>query len=215
VAYELRDLAEILRSYGRGVLFYANRWDRTGVLTLTHLGDTEGDIAFNPGAAVSGLTLPEVTGPAMHEADYEGENPTVEFPIYLADPALMSVLSPTGSAHAGHTARRAVVERTLVLFPEALFGADREVLAFAAGDWTLGGSPLTGAQLALLDASVWLWRGFFNRPSRRFLGGAGDARKNIESTTFQVMHAPAMPNGHHLYTTGDPFTVGIDLEGGP
>lgn len=213
---DLLDLAEVLRTFGRGVVFRGVRWDpETGApIALTHLGDTEGDIAFTPNGEVAGLTLPELTGPAMHEGTYTGENPSLEIPIFLADPALLSVVSPKGSAHAGRSARTAVAEHTLLILPEALFGESRAQLAHNAGAWTLGGVALTAAQLALLDTALWLWRGFFNRPPRRWLGGAGDASKNIESISFQVMHHPQMPEGHKLYTVGDPNDYGIDLEGG-
>lgn len=214
--FELKTLAEVLRSYGRGVVFRAERWDpETGdPLALVHLGDTEGDIVFNPQAEVTGLTLPELTGPAIHEADSTGENPTLELPLFLADPALYPIVSPNGSAHGGRSNRVAAAEHTLAIFPEALFGESREALVCTNGAWTLGGVALTSAQLALLDAALWLWRGFFSRPPRSFKGGAGDARKNIETVTFQVMHHDSMPEGHKLYTTGDPADSGIDLEGG-
>lgn len=212
----LLNLADVLRTYGRGVVFRGPRWDPDSgaPIVLSHLGDTEGDIAFAPNAEVAGFTLPELTGPAMHEATYTGENPTLEIPIYLADPALLATVSPKGSGSAGRSSRTTPVEHVLAIFPEALFGENREALVHNAGDWTLGGVPLTAAQLALLDTALWLWRGFFNRPPRRWLGGAGDASKNIESISFQVMHHGGMPEGHKLYTLGDPNEAGIDLEGG-
>lgn len=217
----LLDLTTVLRSYGRGVILYAARWDRDAPLALSHLGDTEGDISFNANGATAGFTLPELTGPAMHEADYLGENPVIEFPIFLADPALMAVISPAGSGSAGTTRRRAVAEYTLAIFPEALFLVNdaqgvpqRKQLAFSAGNWTLDGQALTAEQLALLDVATWIWRGFFNRPPRRYLGGAGDAKKNIETVSFQGLHHPGMPEGSMLYSLGDPADSDIDLEGG-
>jgi hypothetical protein len=213
---DLLDLAEVLRTYGRGVVFRGPRWDpETGnPIVLSHLGDTEGDMTFTPNAEVAALTLPELTGPAQHEGTYTGENPTLELPLFVADPSLLPILSPKGSAHAGRSGRTAVAEHTLVIFPEALFGESRAQLVHNAGAWTLGGEALTPAQLAILDLSVWLWRGYFMRPARRWLGGAGDASKNIEQVSFMVMHHPGLPEGHKLYTTGDPNDYGIDLEGG-
>ncbi len=218
--YNLLDLTTILRTFGRGVVFSAPRWDRDVPLALTHLGDTEGDISIATNPEVSGLTLPELSGPAMHEADYTGENPVVELPLYLADPALLAIVSPIGSASAGATRRRAVAERMLVVIPEALFlvnnlsGApERKQLAFAAGVWTLDGNPLSADQIDLLGQATWLWRGFFNRPPRSFKGGAGDAKKNIETVSFQSMHHPGMPEGHMLYTIGDPADAEINLDG--
>lgn len=220
--YNLLDLTTIRRHLGgRGVVLYAPRWDRNGALALTHLGDTEGDIVVSTNPEVSALTLPELSGPAAHEADYTGENPTVEIPLFLADPTTLAIVSPTGAASAGATRRRAVQEYTLVIIPETLFlvnnaaGApERKQLAFTtAGGWTLNGVALTADQLDLLESSVWLWRGYFSRPPRSFRGGAGDAKKAIETVTFQAMHHPGMPEGHMLYTTGDPALAEIDLDG--
>jgi len=216
----LLDLATVVRSWGRGVVFHAPRWDPAEPLALEHLGDTEGDIVINTNPDVQKLTTPELTGPAAHEADYTGEDPVVEIPLYLTDPDLWAIISPTGSAHAGMARRGVVYERTLAIFPEQLFleAVDgiptRRQVSFAAGVWTFNAVPLTDAQNALLDASFWLWRGFFSRTPRRFLGGAGDARKNIETATFQTLQHPDLPEGHRLYTTGNPFDSGINLDGG-
>lgn len=209
------DLATVARSIGRGVVFRAPVWDGATDLALTHLGDTEGDIVFTPNAEVSGLTLPEVTGPAIHQADFTGENPTLEFPLFLADPALYPLISPKGSQHGGRVARSAVAEHTLVIFPQALFGEARETLSYTTADgWELGGVALDADQLALLAHALWCWRGFFSRPPRRWLGGAGDARKQIESVTFQLMHATidAIPDGHKLFTTGSPAAASIVID---
>ena len=80
----LLDLATLVRSWGRGVVFYADRWSPGTALALTHLGDTEGDIKIATNPAMAGLTTPELTGPAVHEMDYTGEAPTLELPLWLA-----------------------------------------------------------------------------------------------------------------------------------
>ena len=219
--YAMQNLNTTLRSIGRGVVFYAPKWvPSAGPLELTHLGDTEGDIALNPNAEVSMLTTPELSGPAPIEADYTGEAPQLEIPLYLADPALLSIVSPGGSAHAGSTVRRAAAEYTLVVFPEnLLLGLNdelvlvRKTLSYSGGVWTLGGEALTEEQEAILESAVWCWRCVFNRPPRRFLGGSGDARRNIEATTAMLMQHADLPEGHKLYTHGDPGVVDIDLEG--
>jgi hypothetical protein len=218
--YAMSNLNAIKRSIGRGIVFFAPKWEPSeGPLTLTHLGDTEGDIAFTPNAEVATLTTPEVSGPAPQEADYTGEAPTLEMPLYLADPSLLPIVSPGGTAHAGRTLRRAATEYTLVVFPENLFigtgpsGLERQTLSFVAGAWSLNGTPLTADQLALLANTLWCWRCVFTRPPRRFLGGAGDARKQIETVTAMLMHHPDLPDGHHLYTTGNPEDSDIDLDG--
>lgn len=218
--YNLLDLTTVLRRLGRGVALYAPRWDRATPLALTHLGDTEGDIVIATNAEVAALTLPELSGPAAIEADYTGENPTVELPLFLADPALLSIVSPIGGKNAGATRRRAVDEFTLVIMPEALFlknnvdGApERKQLSFTGGEWKLDNVALTAEQTEMLGQSTWLWRGYFNRPPRSFRGGAGDASKAIETVSFQVMQHPGMPEGNMLYTIGDPADSEINLDG--
>jgi hypothetical protein len=219
-SFNLADVSNVNASYGRGVVFYADKFIMgASALVMSQLGVTEGDIVITPNGATAGLTIPELTGPAKHEMDYLGEDPVVEIPLYLADPALIAIVSPSGSAHAGRSRRGPVKEYTLAVFPEALFlEADSEgivsqrTVAFdGSGTWTFNGLPLTSKQQEYLDASFWLWRVVFNRPTRRFRGGAGDEKKNIETVSTQAMHHPDMPEGHHIYTTGDPFEFDINL----
>ena len=171
--FTLADVSGVIASYGRGVVFYANKWDAVSPLVMSQLGVTEGDISVNPNGATAGLTLPELTGPIPHEMDYLGENPVIEIPLY----------------------------------------SDKTVAYDSAGVWTFDGQALTTDQQRLLDASFWIWRAVFNRPTRRFRGGAGDDKKNIETVSTQAMHHPDLPEGHHIYTTGDPFQFDIDLNG--
>jgi hypothetical protein len=221
--YNLLDLAAVIRSFGRGVAFRAPVWDGASALNLTQLGDTEGDITIATNAEMATLTTPELTGPAAHETDYTGENPTIEMPLYLTDPATIALVSPSGTASAGRSRRSAPAEHTIAVLPEALFLKPPDVngivlpgtLSYTtANGWQFDGAALSAAKTTLLGASFWLWRAVFSRPPRRFLGGAGDARKNIETVTIQSMHHPDMPEGHHLYTIGNPATHGIDLEAG-
>ncbi len=222
----LQNMNDILRASGRGVVLYApgnvdyRGWEPgTGALALAHLGDTEGDISLAPNSEVAGLVLPEITGPAKHSAVVTGENPVLTVPLFLADPSLRDVVSPTGSRHGGVSARQRAKEYTLVIVPEALIrvpngdGTTSALeLKFEDGEWTIGGVPLSAEQLTLLAMSVWLWRGYFMKPPTRMIG-APDG-KNIETVTFQVMHQAAMPEGHQLYTYGSPADSEIDLEGG-
>ena len=227
--YNLLDLEDILRSIGRGVIFFATAteatadrtpvlWDRTGPLHLKQLGDTEGDISLVPNGEVANLTLPEISGGAPLEATHLGEAPALEFPLFLADPDLLPIISPRGSAHAGYQRVCDVTDLTLVVFPERLFReADCafDTLEYTtAGGWKVGGNALTSAQQTALALALWLWRGYFERPTLIWRGGHGDEGKNIEACRFVSMTNTLMPNGHLLWTRGDPNTFNIDLEGG-
>lgn len=224
--FNLLELETILRKMGRGVVMYAVddsglpiRWDGDTELKLEHLGDTEGEISMAPNETVAALTLPEISGEAVHEAEHVGENPVLSIPLYLANPALLPIVSPTGSASAGSIRTSPVAERTLVVFPERLFrnpttGSYADDLSYDVDGWKFNGVALDSSQLVYLSMSVFLWRGYFNRPTRRFLGGHGNDAKNIETATFQVMMHPDMPDGERLYTTGNPSLKDINLLGG-
>jgi hypothetical protein len=219
----LLNLETILRKIGRGVVAYAvdgggdpTVWDGTSALTLAHLTDTEGDISFRANATEAALTLPEIAGEAPFEVTYTGEAPELEIPLFMADPDMLDIISPIDSASAGHIRVREVSERTIVLFPEALFrksdGTYPE-LSYGVGGWTLGGAALDAAHQTLLATSVWFWRGYFARADRTFKGGHGNDAKNIVPVTLRVMMHPTMPDGHRLYTTGDPALASIDILG--
>src|SRR5690606_2840212 len=228
----LLNLQTLLRKVGRGVILYAHdgtfipnttvrnpvRWDpNTTAMQLAHLGDTEGEIIKQPNFTVANLTLPEISGDAVYEATALGENPVVDMPLFLADPNLFRLVTPTGSPHAGLERVQDVAERTIVIMPERLFKRPNApgygtLQYVTGGTWTLDGVELTPAQQTLLDLSVWIWRGYFSRPPRRFRGGHGDEAKNIEVCQFTAMMHPDMPDGHHLYTSGNPSDSGIELE---
>jgi len=227
--YDLLDLEDVLRRIGRGVIFFATetaaaddrtpiRWNRDGPLYLKHLGDTEGDISFVPNGTVANLTLPEISGDAPLEAVHTGEAPALEFPLFLADPDLLPIISPRGTKHGGFARVCDVTDLTLVVFAETLFRGTNctfGTLSYTtATGWQLDGVDLTPAQLTKLAVTLWLWRGYFERPTLSFRGGHGDAGKNIEDVRFVGMMHPLMPDGHRLWTRGDPNSWAIDLEGG-
>lgn len=213
-SYDLLDLTTQVRAIGRGSVFYG-----TGAfagsgndLALTHLGDTEGEITIEPNEEYSELTLPELTGAAPHEKYVSGQAPVVTIPLYAADAALRAIVSPTGSASGGYQRRRAVTEYTLVIFPEQVFieGDVQVTVAYTtAGGWTVGGDAATATQEALLDLSIFFWRGHFTvtPPMYRHEDGG----KVVQEVMFHAMHNGSMPDGHHLYTIGRPENSSIEI----
>jgi hypothetical protein len=213
---QLKNLQEQAREIGRAVVMVApTRWVPGQKLVLQHIADTEGDISVAANESYVHLTLPELTGAAKHKSYVEGEDPVVTMPIFVADPAIRALVSPAGNAGGGYSRRRPVKERTLVLFPEQLFYDAAEdkytSLTYTAADgWQVNGKELTEEQERLLALSMWFWRGYFTRPSVPFRHG--EAGKTVESVSFQVMHAGEMPDGHQLYTLGDPADAEIDID---
>lgn len=213
--YTLLDLTTQVRSIGRGVVFRAPAWDGVTDLQLTHLGDTEGDIQVTPNESFVHLELPELTGNAKHESYVEGEDPVLQIPLYVADPAVRSIITPTGNGGGGYSRRRPVTEHTLAIFPEEMFfnpatEAYGELAYTTAGGWTVDTVALTAKQIRLLGLAMWFWRGYFARPPIRFRHA--EAGKAVEQVTFQAMINLNLPEGEQLYTLGDPADAGIVID---
>ena len=207
--FDLLDLTAQVRAIGRGSVFYdegALAFAAGGVdVSFLHLGDTEGDISIELNDEYSTLTLPELTGPAPHEKFLTGYAPKLTIPLYAADSALRAIVSPTGSAHGGYQRRRPVTEYMVGIIPEQVFiesNAQAQLTYDKVNGWRVGGDAATAAQLALLDLSIWFWRGHFTATPPMFKHE--DGGKVVQQVVFESMHNGSMPDGHHLFTIGRP-----------
>lgn len=217
---QLGDLDTTVFSIGKGAVFYADAWDFDSNLytSLDFLGFTEGPVSVEMNETFNELTLPEYTGDAPHKRFVQGEAPVATIPLFTADPALRAILSPTGGASGGRRRQQPVKEYTLVVLPEELFldpATDFQedlVLAANGTSWTLGGVALSAEKDRLLNQAVWLWRGAFTKPPIRYQHEEGG--KSVDEVTFSTMYQVAAPNGHRLYTIGDPYDAGIDVLSG-
>lgn len=205
--------AVFIAGTGSGEEFAPGYWDGSAPLALRHLCDTEGAIGLEPNESEVYLTTPEQTGQGKHKGYAEGEDPLVTIPMFNGDSDLLSITSASGNASAGYSRRRPLSEHTLVLIPEDLLvhpttGAYVK-LGYDGTVWTLGGVALTPAQMRLFGQIRWVWRGHFRKPSVEFQHD--DAGKAIGSVQFQVMLDLTKPEGHMLYTVGDPSKAGIEI----
>jgi hypothetical protein len=206
---DLLDLTTQVRAIGRGSVFYeagAFAFAAGGTdASLTHLGDTEGEIDIVANEEYSALTLPELTGPAPHEKYVAGQAPVITLPLYAADAALRAITAPTGSASGGYERRRSVTEYTLAIIPEQVFiesNAQAQLTYDKVSEWEVGGDAATAAQLAILDLSFWGWRGHFTVTMPMFRHE--DGGKVVQNVEFHLMHNGSMPDGHKLFTIGRP-----------
>ncbi len=213
------NLEATIRHIGRGVVFYGvGAFAGTGTdLTLVYLGDTEGEVTVEENAEFSELTTPELTGPIARSKYLEGIKPVVTIPLLGADPALSLIVNPTGVASGsqggGYERHQPVTEYTLVIFPEELFletNAAAVVSYTTSGGWLVGGNAATGAQDALLDKSIFFWRGHFESLLPRYIHG--DGGKLITEVVFHAMHNNAMQQGHYIYTIGAPELAATPIE---
>lgn len=212
--YNLIDFNTQVLAIGKAAVFYRAAAygyvaSPTGAdLALTALGLTEGEIGIELNDSYSELTLPEDTGAVPHAKYLEGYAPVVTIPLLAADDALRAIVSPTGSAHGGYNSRRAVTEYVLAIIPWETFieSNAHAALAFTntagTGAWTVGGNAATAAQLALLDLSIWFWRGHFTATPPMYKHA--DGGKVIQQVQFHAMHNSSMPDGHKIFTIGRP-----------
>ncbi len=123
-----------------------------------------------------------------------GEGVALAIPIIMGDPDLYTKLSPTGLAGGGSSSHQDVVTTSLVVIPDSEIG---EGIGYAAGAWT----P------AAPTHALWIWRGHFTRGGPSFK--QADGGKTIQTVNFQGMYRAANPEGHKVYTIGDPAAQGV------
>lgn len=197
------------------------QWDGSGPLWLKELALTEGDMNLEPNPEYSDLKLADYTGPAVLKRYLTGEAPVLTVGLYLADPALLSVISPTATAGVGFESYQPVQLLTLVLIPENAFrtgvGQPFKTLAYEAGDWTLDGSPYPESQQRFLDQTTWMWAVAPTRAPRNFANANGlSALSQAEFALIQDIYGlPFLPEGAQTYWIGaNPSDIGVDIEGG-
>lgn len=227
--YAVKPLREHLVDLGKARVFYAVNgsgvgdvtpvhWEADGPLHLKELGLTEGEMSLNANEEYSDLKLPEYTGPIPLKRYYIGEAPVLSVNIFMADPALRSILSPTGTSGAGFESQQPVALRTIVLIPEMLFrgavGQPLQTLAYTGGVWTIGGSAIDTDLERYIGQITWLWS---CAPSRAPLvfqhTEGGRALASAELTLVQDLQLP-FDEGIQVYYIGDPADVGVSIETG-
>lgn len=204
----LDNLTTAVRAIGRASIFrfpgpFAFAAGGTDI-TLTYLGDTEGVVDVEHNSTYSDLTLPELTGDAIHERYHAGYNPRVTIPAYVADEAVYPIFSPV-NAHGGTWRRRSVTEYGLAIIPEQTFiesNAQVSITYDKVNAWQVGGNAATSAQLNLLDVSIWFWRGHFEKITPKYQHA--DGGKAVKEVVYQAMFNTSMPDGAGLFTFGRP-----------
>jgi hypothetical protein len=198
---EIRGLQDALRAVGKGRVFAGDPFTAGG---MKEIGRAEGEITAEHNAEYNDYTAPEHTGPAVHRRRLQGENVVVTIPLIMGDPDYWEELSPTGNSHSGYTRPQNVVETSLLILPEAELGYDQdaevpEELSYDGTDW----------EPAAPVHALWLWRGHFEQPNSTFRDE--DGGKVIETVTFQTLFDLERPEGHMIYTRGNPADYGIDV----
>jgi hypothetical protein len=183
-------LAAALAAVGVAQVFVGNPFIVGG---MEALAATEGDITTDMPFDVNALTAVEYTGGAEHQATITQGAVTVTVPVINGQADVYDKISPVGDGSGGGwSAPQKVVETTVLVMPLSEMAADGSFSRTAAGLWT----PATPKHC------IWLWRAYAVPSGDTF--GSDNGGKRMNSVTFRTMYRGENPEGHKMWTRGDP-----------
>ena len=198
-------LAAALQSMGVAEIFLGNPLITPGGAGgMVSLGATEGVITFAAPQTLNVLNAPELTGEVAHQATVTLGAVTITAPVIMGDPALWARISATGRAAGGVSRPVAIAETSVLLIPRSEVGGG---LVYS-GSWarTAGnGVAAAAAAAAAPKNAVWLWRAGVSMGDVPF--GYANGGKVIVTVTFTGMFDATKPEGHKVFTIGDPYTA--------
>ncbi|MFW6079796.1 MAG: hypothetical protein ACODAE_09250 [Gemmatimonadota bacterium] len=198
-------LSEAVRALGRAMVFAGDAFTADG---LTALGATEGEVTAEEQETYNDLTLPEYTGEAIHERDVMHGSALVTVPLILGPrtddsddgSAVYDQIASVGDGSGGgYSTPQPIVTTNLLLIPQAEIDPDSG-LSYDGVDWT----PAAPVH------AVWLWRAAPEAKSIAYR--FEDGGKTIVEVPFRAFFDDSQPDGHKLWTRGDPVAAGIDVE---
>lgn len=191
----LADLESHLVAMGDFHVFTGDPFVENG---LELLGAKEGDISVAFNAGYNNLTFPEHTGDAVHGANLKGYNPIITVPLIIGNPALWAKLSPTGIQGGGYSSEQPVTETSVVLVP------NKDLVAAGTTGYSKASNPGTWSPSAPQNW-VWFWRAYIQFPDLTLRNA--DQGKSAMPVTIQTMYDSARPEGHKIFTIGDPSAL--------
>jgi hypothetical protein len=184
---------------------------------MASLGAVEGTITANLPSEMNNLTAPELTGGVAHQATVTPGEITVVVPVILGDPTILAKISPIGANHAGYSTPQKVLETAVLIIPRSEVGGslDWDPAALAgAGGWTrtagngvAAAGPSAPGGAAAPKNAIWFWRAYPTFASLPFSYGNGG--KVITEVTFHAMFDASKPEGHKIYSIGDPRNIAV------
>lgn len=184
--------------------------------SMTALGQKEGQIQVQNDQVYNQLTAPEITGPMVHDETLDGENLVITVPLIVpADGSLWEDTSPTGNAGGGYSFPQVPTDTMVAIIPDKEVGGGLKYDAVTPEWVRLAGNGVAAANGA--DATpknaLWIWRARISRGAANFDRANGG--KMIVPVTIQAKYCQEstagndLPEGHHLYTWGDPVAAGV------
>jgi hypothetical protein len=164
--------------------------------TWEALGAKEGPIEANVEYRENNLTAEELTGGVVHQQLVQLESVTITVPLIAAEDleAQIARISPVGDSGGGWSSWQEPTEWTVAIVPQAEVGAG---LTYDGATWSPGAPK----------AAFWLWRATIRHGAISYAFENGG--KVIIPVTITGMYYGANPEGHKIYTVGNPVTAGI------
>lgn len=208
-------LSEAVRALGRALVYAGDAFTAGG---LTAIGQTEGEVTAEEQESYNDLVLPELTGNAVHERDVYHDGALVTVPLIIgpkpdgsdAGTTVYDTIASVGDgAGGGYSSPQPVVTTNLLLIPESEVDADSGLATEDTDADTVHDAWVGGANNAP-DHAIWIWRAVPQTKSIAFRRGEGG--KVIVEVPFFGMFDDDRPEGHKIWTRGDPLAVNIDVE---
>lgn len=182
-----------------GSLFTAN--------SMAPIGHVAGDVALDNPATFNDLTVPELTGPAVHQRTVDGESMEATVPVVLTADGLHWVnTSPTGSVGGGFSSPQVAPTTSVAIIPRTEVGGG---LLYNGTAWSrLAGNGVdaaTGSDAAPKNA-LWFPRAHISRAGINFTRANGGRVVTPVRITAMWATQAGIPDGQLLYRFGDPGT---------
>lgn len=197
-------LAAALAAVGVAEVYIGDPMTNNG---MTSLGAVEGTITANVPQEMNPLTAPELTGGVAHQSTITLGDVNVVIPVILGDPTIWARISPTGQASGGWSTPQKVIETSVLIIPRAEVGGGLNWDTVAPG-WArtagngVGAATSAAGGIAAPKNAIWLWRCYASFGALPYSYGNGG--KVIAEVTFHAMFDATKPEGHKVYTIGDP-----------
>jgi hypothetical protein len=202
-------LTKALQAIGNAQVFVGDPF-ASGGGGMVAIGAKEGEISVEVDEEYNDLTAPELTGPAVHQRTVMGVSVRITVPVIAGETDLYPITSPLGQSGGGVSYPLPVVPTSVLVIPNLEVGGGLANATGATSGWvrTAGAGAAAATEAAAAPKhAVWLWRAAPERPSRSFSYENGG--KQIWNVTFQSMFDGDRPEGHKVYTVGDPTAQGI------
>jgi len=183
-------LEDALVAIGVAQVFVGNPFAAAG---MEALGATEGDITTRMPYNSNPLTAPEYTGDVEHDTVITQGAVEIVVPIIHGQVDVYDKISPVGDGSGGGwDSPQSPVTTTVLIMPLREMAADGTFSRTVGGVWT----PATPQHC------IWLWRAYPLPDETAF--GFDNGGKRLQSVTFRGMYRGINPNGHKVWTRGDP-----------